>query len=470
MNEQRNIALVRLKNAGLGIVTPPLGIGYLLKSLKRLPEVNAVFIDCHLRNLGTDDLINELERLKPILVGFQVYSVDYRQFGAILPRLKQRFPDICLIAGGPHVTALPELTLDENPDLDFIVCGEGEIALPKIVEHLLHKNILLSSINNLAYREAGTRITTEKQWINVDDFGAPAWKELAPDKYPPVQHGTFHKSTKVVPVITSRGCPYPCTFCAGSLMTGKEIRVRNITSVVDEIEFLQSEYGFEEFIIEDENFTFYRERVIAFADEILRRNIKCHFSFPNGVRLDRLDEEIVGKLKGMGAYMVAVGIESIAPDTLKRMKKNWTREQIIGQVKLLKKHGLIVQANFILGFRADSPGDIRESIEFALELDVDQVYFSNYIPLPGTADFNILRDSGEIELSTIDWSKYTGYYGQYPYHPQGISAEELKSMIRRATFDFYARPKILFNFLKRVSRPVFLRSLFFRISQIFFRK
>jgi len=232
------------------------------------------------------------------------------------------------------------------------------------------------------------------------------------------------------------------------------------------IEFLQNKYGFEEFIIEDENFTFHKKHVLEFADEIEKRGIKCFFSFPNGIRLDRLDEEIVRKLRSMGAYMVALGIESISIGTLNRMNKQWRRNQVIAVVNLLKKYDFIVQANFVLGFRGDLPVDIEESIDFAMELNIDQVYFGNYIPLPGTDDFKLLVDSGEIVLNEIDWSNYSAYYGKYPYHPPTISIEELDRIIKKATMRFYLRPRIVWGFLKRMTHPVFIGSLLFRLYSV----
>ncbi|OGU16337.1 MAG: hypothetical protein A2076_02845 [Geobacteraceae bacterium GWC2_53_11] len=207
--------------------------------------------------------------------------------------------------------------------------------------------------------------------------------------------------------------------------------------------------------------------MIEFADEIKKRNIKCYFSFPNGIRLDRLDEEIVQKLHSMGAYMVSLGIESISTHTLKRMNKEWSRKQVINAVDMLKKYNFIVQANFILGFRDDSLKNVRESIDFAMELNVDQVYFGNYIPLPGTSDFNLLVDRGELVLDDINWSHYSAYYGQFPFHPKEISVEELDREIKKATINFYLRPRILFGMLKRMTRLVFVKSLLFRMYGVF---
>jgi radical SAM superfamily enzyme YgiQ (UPF0313 family) len=469
MQDNQNIVLVRLKNPSLGIVTPPLGIGYLLKALKTVDHITSFFVDCHLHKIDDASLIKRIQKLDPVLIGIQVFSIDYVRFRKILPTLKQALPNTTIVAGGPHVTALPELTLESNPALDFIVRGEGEIALPMLVRKLLdrHSELSLSDIPNLVYRDNGRCIRNRAIWVDVKEFGAPEWQLLEPQHYPPIQHGTFHKSTRVVPILTSRGCPYPCTFCAGSLVTGRTIRRRDVEDVVDEIEFLQKRYGFEEIIIEDENFTFTKEHVIAFANEINRRAIQCFFSFPNGLRLDRIDEDIVQKLQSIGTYMVALGIESIANNTMKRMKKRWSREQIKNTVNLLKKYKFIVQANFILGFRDDTVKDIQESIDFALELNVDQVYFGNYIPLPGTADFNLLIEKGELRLNDIDWSQYNAYYGQLPYHPKDISERELDRAIKKATIRFYLRPRILVGFLKRLYHPVFIKSLIFRTRRVF---
>jgi radical SAM superfamily enzyme YgiQ (UPF0313 family) len=464
--------LVRLKNPGLRIVSPPLGIGYLLKALNRMEGINPVFIDCHLDNIDERTLIQRVRKLDPVLLGIQVFSIDYFNFSRLLPDLRKVLPDTILVAGGPHVTALPEYTLRSNPDIDFVICGEGEIALPKLVKKLLDRGLAseFSDIPNLAYRKDGKYVRNKTEWIDIDELGNPDWDLIRPQDYPAVQHGTFHKSSRVVPIITSRGCPYPCTFCAGSLITGKKIRTRDIKDVVDEIEFLKTRHGFEEFIIEDENFTYYKERVISFADEVIKRGIQCYFSFPSGLRLDRLDEDIVRKLHAMGTYMVSLGVESIAPDTLKRMNKKWSREQVVSKIKLLRKYGIITQANFILGFRDDTLSDIQESIDFSLELDINQAFFGNYIPLPGTEDFNILINKKEIVLEDINWSDYTSFYGKFPYHPKGVTLKQLESMIKKATMRFYLRPRIIFNFLKRITRLIFLKSLISRIIRLFFNK
>ncbi len=465
----RNVVLVRLATSNNNLVTPPIGIGYLLKSLKPLPEVNPIFIDCKLENLTCRDLLARLQALKPLIVGFQVFSVDYGQLRRLLPRLKEAVPGAMLVAGGPHVAGLPEHALGENPALDLVVRGEGERSLPRVVRGLLAGDLasVLPDIPNLVYRSNGATRRTPAGQADVRAEGAPAWDLLRPDRYPATQHGTFHKSAKVVPILTSRGCPYPCTFCAGHLITGERVRCRDAGDVADEIEWLQRTYGFEEFIIEDENFTFHKPHVMALADEIERRRIRCHFSFPNGIRLDRLDEETVARLRAMGTYMVCLGIESGSPDTLKRMRKNLDLRLVEERVLLLRRHGLIVNGSFILGFRDETMEDIRRTVELALRLPIQAAYFGNYLPLPGTEDFETLRQRGEIDLHHIRWDDYSSYCGTLPYHPRAIGEKQLMRAVRSASLRFYLRPHIALGLARRLSRPVFVRSFITRALGVF---
>ncbi|RLB95083.1 MAG: hypothetical protein DRH50_05190 [Deltaproteobacteria bacterium] len=465
----RNVALVRLKNLGVSWVAPPLGIGYLLKALKKVAGVRPLFIDCQLENLDNARLIERLRPLEPMIVGIQVYSVEYASFQTLLPVLRKAFPGTVLVAGGPHVSGLPDHTLLSNPDLDFAVKGEGEEALPQLARSLLSGTLdaKLPWIPNLVYLKNGKCVHNEIRWGDVNAYGAPAWEELRPDRYPPVQHGTFHKSTRVAPILTSRGCPFPCTFCAGHINTGKRVRLRDAGNVVDEIESLQYRYGIEEFIIEDENFTFDRNHVVTFVDELERRGLKCHFSLASGVRLDGLDEDLVRCLRRMGTYTVTLGIESGSVRTLRRMKKNWDLQMVLDKIRLLKRHGIMVLGCFILGFRDETMEDIRKTVAFALDCGIDMAYFGNYLPLPGSVDFKVLLQRGELNLRDMDWSNYYSYLGKAPYHPREVKAAQLQRVVKQATIRFYLRPRILFTLLKRMTHPIFVKSLLFRASKLF---
>ncbi|UCE61065.1 MAG: radical SAM protein [Phycisphaerales bacterium] len=464
----RNVVLLRLP-CYIDMVTPPLGIGYLLKALRGVDDIKPVFIDAHRDHIAESDLLSMIESLQPAVLGIQVFSVDYPQMRSLVPQIRRICPDTVIVAGGHHPSALPEHTLLENPELDYVVRGEGEYALHALVENQQQGTLTgkLDEIPNLVYRKDGETIFNPIKVVDINEFGAPDWEGLEPHKYPPVQHGTFHKSKRVVPIVTSRGCPYPCTFCAGHLVTGKKIRRRDIDSVVDEIKFLQSTYGFEEIIIEDENFTFYKDHVIALSEAMEARQVKCHVSFPSGVRLDRLDDEVIHHLRRMGTYMVSVGIESGSAKTLRGMKKNWDLGMVKERIRALRKSGITVHGAFILGFSGETKQDIKQSISFSIESGVDTAYFGNYMPLPGSEDFDRLVDAGELKADQIDWGAYTSYYGRLPYHPKEVSQKELLSAVRWATIRFYCRPVTMLKLLRRMSHLVFLRSLLSRVLNLF---
>jgi radical SAM superfamily enzyme YgiQ (UPF0313 family) len=173
------VVLVRLANPNFNILTPPIGIGYLLKSLSGIEKLRTVFIDCKLEQFDDALLIKRLEEYAPLLVGFQVFSVDYGRFAAILPQVKQRLPNTFTIAGGPHISGLPSHTLKVNPSLDFAVAGEGEVALPMIVRNLLSSGAEppVSSIPNLVHRTCAVIVENENalSMFTITDGRRGSW-------------------------------------------------------------------------------------------------------------------------------------------------------------------------------------------------------------------------------------------------------------------------------------------------------
>lgn len=466
--KSNNVVLVKLPNY-TNTITVPLGIGYLFKAIKSIPAVTPVFIDAQLDLLDEKKLLTRIQNSNPFIIGFQVYSVDYLFFQKIIRQVRKLCPQAIIIAGGAHVSALPREILIENPDLDFIVQGEGEPAMVPLIKVALadFPDDCLSQIPNLVFRTKDGIKMNYRQMADLNALGAPDWEILHPHTYPASQHGILHQRKRVVPIITSRGCPCPCTFCAGPLISGKKIRLRTPEDIVAEIEYLQQNYKFEEFIIEDENFTFYKKHVLQVAAEIQRKKLKIWISIPGGIRPDRLDQEIVNALKQSGTYMIGFGIESGSVRTLQRIGKNWDLAMVREKIDLLKANGIIVNGNFIIGFPEETMTDIRQTIDYAVQSNLDTIILGNYNPFPGTLDFKQLLQKGEISMITLDWNCYTYYLGRLPYHPQAVSEKMLIKAIRYGTIRFYCRPRILLNLLKRITKAVYLQGILFRIIRVF---
>lgn len=156
--------------------------------------------------------------------------------------------------------------------------------------------------------------------------------------------------------------------------------------------------------------------------------------------------------------MAQFGIESGSTATLQRMKKNWDLDQVVEKVQLLRSHGMYVLGAFILGYRDETMADIEKTIDFAIRCGVDVAFFGNYSPLPGTEDFSILVERGDIDMATVNWADLCCFQKLY-YHPEQVSADELRRALRRAYFRFYLRPRPMVHLLGRLRHPLAVKVL-----------
>jgi anaerobic magnesium-protoporphyrin IX monomethyl ester cyclase len=280
---------------------------------------------------------------------------------------------------------------------------------------------------------------------NLDELQMPDWEQLEPrkfQKYAP--HGGFAKAAPVAQLITTRGCPYSCRYCAAYVMNGKKIRMRSGESVVEEMQYLIKDHGIREFHIEDDNFTFYKEHVVNVCSAIRKAGLKVPLGIPNGVRVDRLDDEICAEMKSAGFYFFSIGLESGSVNTLKQMKKALNLDKAKRGIELIKKYGFRVKGFFILGYPNETREGIFETIRWSKSLALDQAYYSIYIPLPGTPEFLTLEENGLLDIKTCKWEDfYTGKFADPPYIPDGMTARELKKLVSYAYASFYLRPRVL---------------------------
>jgi anaerobic magnesium-protoporphyrin IX monomethyl ester cyclase len=344
------------------------------------------------------------------------------------------------------------------PRIDFIIRSEGEYPFSELVQQIISNNLgdnSLANISNLVWRDSSNKLIENKIELpaNLDVLGMPDWDQIAPRKYAKFSpHGGFAKATPVAQLITTRGCPYSCRYCASYVMNGKIIRKRTPNSIVGEIEYLIKEHGVKEIHIEDDNFTFDKDHVINVCTAIRNKAIKINFGLPNGVRIDRLDKEILEELRNTGFYFFSLGIETGSPNTLKAMNKKLNLEKVKESIKLIKKYNFRIKGFFMIGYPGETKKDIIQTIQFARSLDLDQAFFSIYIPLPGTIEFQHLERIGEINLTCCNWENYyTGNFSIPPYIPKDMNADELQKLVSLAYRSFYLRPKIIMKMLREIN-------------------
>ena len=279
-----------------------------------------------------------------------------------------------------------------------------------------------------------------------------------------VPQGAFYKRFPVAPILTSRGCPYECAYCGSPVNMTRHYRMRSISHVLDEIEMLMQNYGVREIHIIDDMFSLKKERVLEFCDGLEKRKIDIAYTFPNGLRLDSLDKEILRRMKETGAYAFTVGIESGSQRILDAMKKKLTLELITSKVNLIRECGLEPSGFFIIGYPGETVDDIKATINFAKSLPLKRAHFSNFLPLPGTEATEMLYRAGEIE--TGNWDELSYYH--VPYAPRGMSKEEIKKWQRYAFLSFHLRPSILAGLIKEIKSWRHFKAIMIRARDYLF--
>ena len=431
------------------MLIPNHGLGYLATALKKDGlEVN--IIDCIRDHTSARALRSHIEKESYDVVGFQIYTFDLEIMVGYLNELEE-FTGI-VVAGGPHPSADPSGTLQKFPRIDVLFVGEAEISLCKFLDVVQNnknwRDLNLTSIPGLNIRRGDTIESSPPKFEqNLDLLGFPDWEQISPPSYPIAPQGTFTRRIPYAPIIITRGCPYPCTFCAGKIISGCRIRRRSVPHVISELKFLIKKYRIKEFHIQDDNFTQDKEYVMLFCRTILENNLDLTWACPNGIRLDSLDVEMLQAMERAGCYSVAVGIESGSQRVLDLMKKKVSLADLKTKVNLIRNvtkwH---ITGFFILGYPGETKEEIKATIQLSRRLPLDKANFGILMPLPGTEASLAAEAAGWNPH--IDLEKMSEY--RSPFTPPGLSSKQFRFLFQMAFISFYARPRIIWRFLKQI--------------------
>lgn len=427
------IALVR-PNYNSHLITPPLGIGYLSAYLKA-NGYNVKIIDGLNWGFSLERIVSECEGFD--FVGITCLSAYFLEVIKLSRLLKSK--NFQVIIGGPHASALPELTLKET-QADYIVIGEGESSLLQLLERI-RKNKPIEGIPGVLTR--GSRGVTKSLPVEpLDLLPFPDWEQMDPRTYKKAPHGGLIKCFPVASVISSRGCPFECTFCASPFLCDRKIRFRGPQNVVNEIEYLIRKFKVREIHFEDDNLTLSRKHIEDICKLILKKKIKVHWATPNGMRVDTMDLEILKLMKRSGCYFIAFGIESGNQEILNCIKKRTDLGTIENAVRLAKKVGIITQGFFIFGLPGETKETIRQTINFAKKLPLDKAQFLILDVLPGSQLWDELINKNEA----LNW-EYKSYQ-EATWVPEGLDRKALSQALGRAFRSFFFRPRQILFLLK----------------------
>ncbi len=427
-------------------IIPPIGLGYLSTALKK-HNISTKIIHCYKDNMDIPDIIDLIKEKNINIVGVSTCSNDHSWLVKFADKL-EILPEVNLIVGGPHATGLGQDLLLMISRINFIIVAEGETGLPKLITCLMNNDTsdnVLSTVPNLVWKNSSEEMIANamERPNDLDALGFPDWEQMPPSEYARFfPFGGFSKASPVAQIITTRGCPYTCNYCAGNLMLGRKLRMRSTESIIEEIEYLVNVHGVREVHIHDDNFSFYKDHVVNLCTGIRKKNFDLFFSLPNGLRIDRIDDEMLQELQATGFYTFSLGLESGSKDTLKRMHKVLDLDRVREKIAMIRKYNFQLKGFFMIGYPGDTKDDILTTIQYAISLDLDRAYFTMYMPLPGTDDFRMLLDQGKIDIHKLEWDNFFTK-AKPSYVSDGMTSEDLQYLTQFAYRKFYLRPRIL---------------------------
>ncbi|MGQ9530984.1 MAG: B12-binding domain-containing radical SAM protein [Candidatus Bathycorpusculaceae bacterium] len=418
----------------VGVSSPPLGLAYLASVLRRNHEVK--IIDSNILDYNMEDVKEKLRSLYPDIVGITSVTPSIYQAYAVAKIAKEVRKDCKVVLGGPHASFLPRQTLKECEYIDVVVKGEGEKTTEELA-NTIEKGEPLDKVKGVTFRKGDEIIDNEPRPFikNIDEIPFPSWDLLPFHLY---QANAVRYST----MLTSRGCPFNCSFCSSSRLFGGYWRGRSPENVLEEMKMIYEEYKIRNVEFVDDTFTLDQKRAEKICDGIIEQS--WDISWGASSRVDTLSKSLVAKMKKAGCWILFLGIESGSQKILDAIGKRISVEQAKKAVKIVKEAGIQVLGSFIIGFMQDNAETIKKTIDFAKSLTLDYAEFSILTPYPGTPIFDYaLRNN---LLLTKDWSKYTAT--EPIIRINGIDEKQLKALFQKAYISFYFRPKIILKWIK----------------------
>ncbi|MFO8102027.1 MAG: radical SAM protein [Dehalococcoidia bacterium] len=394
--------------------SPPLGISYVAATCIEAGAEVAV-LDYIVSQYTPEKLHHDLDSFNPDIVGTNSVTMNFLTSISIIQEAKRHNPELITMMGGPHVSFDIEDTLHQYPELDLIVAGEGEETLKELIP-LIKDRKAWPGITGIAFRDGEEIIITPSRPLieDLDNLPLPARHLLPLSRYAALGFP--------VSIITSRGCPNRCIFCLGRKMVGYKVRHRSPASVAEEIEHLLA-YGVDRINVADDIFTASKKRVRALCEEIIRRDL--HFGWSAFSRVNTVDREILTIMRQAGCDGISFGIESGNPEMLKRVKKGITLEQARNAVQYCKDVGIEPHASFIVGLPGENHQTLRDTENFAEELEIEYGHHM-LAPFPGTTVREEI-DGYDLEILTDNWDLYDA--NQAIVRTSALSAEEMNKFL-----------------------------------------
>lgn len=450
---QRPLRLMLVRVDAPEVIMPaleaPLGLLCLSASVKQKlgSDVEVTIRDMRVRGQNEKSFSRDLGDWKPDLVGFSAISVEAARTAYWVDFVARHRPEAIRIVGGPYATSSGIEVLSETK-ADVVFRGEGELTLCEFLTCLLEGRSYKQVPGIAAKDEGGVAYMTGASTIvpDMDSLPMPDWAAIRlSDYHVGSSMNLVNAHPRYAPLMTSRGCPYDCIYCHQSM--GQKMRYRNLDLVMDEIRLLYDTYGIRELQIIDDIFNVNRKRVLEFCRRIEESGMKLRLCFPNALRGDLLNEEVLHALKRAGTYMITVAVESGTPRIQEMIKKDLDLDKVVKNVRYADSIGIITKGYFMMGFVTETKDEIQRTIDLAVELPLLQVGFFTVVPQKATGLFDVTID----KAPDFQYGDAPHYFQNAPTYTKR-QGYDLPKLQRWAYIRFYLGSPRLLKMLWRFPR------------------
>lgn len=424
----------------------PLGLGY-ISSYVRAHGHKVLFLDPNIQPLTQKDIVTFVQSATPLLVGISFMTPQFYAAKTLAASLKLGCPDIPVVLGGAHPSVLPKRTLEEIPEADFVVYGEGEQTILELLDAVATGKPKYEQIAGLVWRKDSVIVNEPRTPIaDLDSLPFPDRSLIDQNLYRHQSFLSYFKRPRTIH--TSRGCPGRCVYCASGHKLRSRIRMRSIDNVISELRDIQEKIGMDYLLIKDDMFTLSERRTREFCNAVKREfpGLRWHCM----VRVDKVSEALLNEMKEAGLNDVFFGIESGNDSILNKAGKNITTSQIRQAVEATDRLKIKSYGAFILGLPGDNRETIQQTIDFACSLPLTMAGFSILIPYPGTKCFE--EYFPQQEGMVIDYTSFIASSGVHFVKEytglNGMVVQELPEWITKAQRRFYLRPKQILRMLR----------------------
>lgn len=424
----------------------PLGLLYIAAVLlKHKKQVQLV--DADAMSMELEALSEVVKDYSPDIVGITSSTQGF-QYALKTAWMIKDLSNAVVVIGGPHASPLADQILKEYKPFDVVVRGEGEFSMLGLC-----REVPLDQISGISYRRDGRVIhnNPRARITNLDALPLPAYDLVDLSLYDHPAYKIYIK--RIAPIISGRGCPYECTFCASKVIFGTRVIYRSVNNVIEQIKCLISEKGITGINFVDDTFSLNKTRLLGFCEELKKLKIRwiCN------IRVDTVDLELLKRMQDSGCCLIQIGVESADQYVLNLMKKRVSVKQIRKVFEWANKIKLDTLATFIIGMPGDTEETINKTIRFVCEINPTYPQFFNLVPYPGTEIYDYAKENNLLLFN--DWTQlYAPKYEQPAMGHHCFSAEQLKLLRKKAYRKAYLNPRYVVSHFFPTLRDVSKRS------------